>query len=62
LLAKLALAKEQQAAMVAMMAKNGPVVEADDEESDVDMDEIQEEVELDDLVGDFDYEQDETEE
>jgi DNA gyrase subunit A len=62
LLAKLALAKEQQAAMIAMMAKNGTIADNEDEESDVDMDEIQDEVELDDLVGDFDDEQDETEE
>jgi hypothetical protein len=45
-----------------MMAKNGPVADNDDEESDVDMDEIQDEVELDDLVGDFDDEQGEIEE
>ncbi|AXK60311.1 DNA gyrase subunit A [Candidatus Chromulinivorax destructor] len=62
LLAKLALAKEQQAATIAMMAKTCPVTDNDDEDSDVDMDEIQDETELDNLVGDFDDEQEDTEE
>ena len=60
--AKLALAKEQQAATLAMMAnRKADDLDEDEEdtESDVNMDEIQEEVELDDLVGDFDDEQDE---
>ena len=65
LLAKLAAAKEHQAATIAMMAQHkASRVDEDEEdsESDVDMDEIQEEVQLDDLVGDFDDEQDEDQE
>src|SRR3989338_1566249 len=62
--AKLALAKEQQAATLAMMASCSvdDVDNENDIESDVDMDEIQEEVELDDLVGDFDDDEDESDE
>lgn len=63
LLAKLALAKEQQAATIAMMAKNGPVSNDDDDqdEADIDIDQIQDEVELDDLVDNFDDDQDDLE-